>query len=162
MRSAASDTDTVGGRARTALLLFVPSDRPTVDAAQLADRRPSTVGPSPSLLPRPPPLPFIRSYFFRFRSKDAWSSAHSFERGNSPACLLGLPRYTLRQRQRCLRNGRYGHGFYGNGYGKRIRKRQRNAGNQVLPKSADAHPNQASSSSSWSPAAAAASCVSSS
>jgi len=41
MRSAASDTDTVGGRARTALLLFVPSDRPTVDAAQLADRRPS-------------------------------------------------------------------------------------------------------------------------
>jgi len=45
-----------------------------------------------------PYLPFVR----------AWSSAHVCA-GNSPACLLGLPRYTLRQR--CLRNGRYGHVF---------------------------------------------------
>jgi len=68
----------------------------------------------------------IKFYFFRFAVARTSEPPPTLLRGKlavSPVCLLGLPRYCRATcpgngtRQRRLRNGKYGHGFYSKGYG---------------------------------------------
>ena len=72
------------------------------------------------------PLPLNRSYriefyFFRtcrsVRSQNAWSSAHSFARETRCPASLACRATVVHTPSNGIRNGRYGHGFYGNSNG---------------------------------------------